>query len=223
MKLTGDLLNKICPQLGNRAQSIADTINKVFALYSMDTPLILTHIIPNLLVECQQFTRFEEGLNYQSIALQKLFSRQRITMAQTIDYGRTATHPANRQMIANTIYGGAWGKLNLGNTQPTDGYDFKGSGWLQCTGRGEHEGFINNYNKKNGTTYTPYDAAKLLRTPNNLEINCHFVCWFFSIYKNILPLIAADKFEAVVRKVNGGTNGLPERTAYYNLCKRWLL
>jgi putative chitinase len=51
----------------------------------------------------------EEGLNYQSIALQKLFSRQRISMGQTIDFGRTMTHPANQQMIANIIYGGQWG------------------------------------------------------------------------------------------------------------------
>lgn len=223
MKLTPELLLKVCPKLGSKAQSISDAINKVFPMYNMDSPLIFTHVIPNLLVECQEFTRFEEGLNYQSVALMKLFSRKRISMAQCIDYGRTATHPANQQAIANTIYGGEWGKLNLGNTQPTDGYDFKGSGILQCTGREEHAKFIDSYNRKVNTLYNPYDAAKLLRNGNNLEINCHFACWFFSIYKNIIPLIAADRFEDVVRKVNGGTNGLAERIGYYTLCKKWFL
>lgn len=222
MILTAELLLKVCPKLGSRAQSIADAINKVFPMYNMDSPLILTHVIPNLLVECQEFTRFEEGLNYQSVALMKLFSRKRISMAQCVDYGRTATHPANQQAIANTIYGGEWGKLNLGNTQPTDGYNFRGGGPLQCTGRNEYQKLTNYYNNKLDQNYTIMQVASMLRDKNNLEMGLHFACWFFSIYKNIIPLIAADKFEDVVRKVNGGTNGLAERIGYYTLCKKWL-
>lgn len=222
MILTSEILKNICPDL-DRSQLISDAINKVIPLYKMDTSLTLTHFIPNLLVECQEFTRFEEGLNYQSVALMKLFSRERISMAQCVDYGRTGTHKANQQVIANTIYGGEWGKRNLGNKAITDGYDFKGSGILQCTGRDEHQQFINYYNRKFGTNFTLYDAALLLRNSNNLEINLHFGCWFFTIYKNIIPLIVADNFKEVVRKVNGGYNGLDERMVYYNRCKQFLV
>lgn len=37
--------------------------------------------------------------------------------------------------IANTVYGGEWGKRNLGNTEPGDGWRFHGRGYVQLTGR----------------------------------------------------------------------------------------
>lgn len=39
----------------------------------------------------------------------------------------------------NLVYGGAWGKSNLGNTEPDDGYNLRGGGALQHTGREEYQ------------------------------------------------------------------------------------
>ena len=77
MKLTAEILNNICPGLA-RPQAIADVLNKVVPAYGMDSTDILEDFIPNLLVECQEFTRFEESLNYSAEALIEKFSRQRI-------------------------------------------------------------------------------------------------------------------------------------------------
>lgn len=38
-------------------------------------------------------------------------------------------------LLANTVYGGAWGRKNLGNTKDGDGYRFRGAGIGQITGR----------------------------------------------------------------------------------------
>ena len=59
----------------------------------------------------------------------------RITEAQAQRYGRTDNRPADQQAIANIVYGGAWGKKNLGNTEPDDGWRFRGRGLIQLTGR----------------------------------------------------------------------------------------
>jgi predicted chitinase len=42
--------------------------------------------------------------------------------------------------IANIIYGGEWGRKNLGNTQPGDGWRFRGGGLPQITGRANYTG-----------------------------------------------------------------------------------
>lgn len=225
MELTGDTMRKICPSLGLGANMIAESIFKVATEYDMDSADILEEFIPNLLVECQNFTRFEEGLNYQSIALQKLFMHSkpaRITMAQTIDYGRTATHPANQQAIANTIYGGEWGRINLGNTQPTDGWDFRGGGPMQATGRDEYESFTKFYNNKFHSAYTVYEVAKMMRNKVNIDMGLHFACWFFSVKKNIVPIAIADNIIKVREKINGGHFGLDEILAFYKKCKVYL-
>jgi predicted chitinase len=38
----------------------------------------------------------------------------------------------------NLIYGGSWGARNLGNTQPNDGYNYRGRGFNQLTGRSNY-------------------------------------------------------------------------------------
>ncbi len=76
-----------------------------------------------------------ENLNYSVDGLLKTFSRERISEADARKYGRTTAHAANQQAIANIIYGGAWGLKNLGNTKPNDGWDFRGVGICQATGR----------------------------------------------------------------------------------------
>ena len=80
----------------------------------------------------------EENLNYAVEGLKVTFSRARISLADCQALGRLPGRPANKQAIANRVYGGAWGKTNLGNTQPNDGWSFRGRGWVQITGRANY-------------------------------------------------------------------------------------
>lgn len=93
--------------------------------YAMATPMIETG---------GTYLPITENLNYSTEALKAKFGN-RISAADAQKYGRNASHPANQEAIANIIYGGEWGKANLGNTQPGDGWKYKGAGLTQMTGR----------------------------------------------------------------------------------------
>src|SRR5690348_16907834 len=45
---------------------------------------------------------------------------------------------ADERSFFNLVYGGPWGMRNLGNTEPDDGYNFRGRGFIQLTGRANY-------------------------------------------------------------------------------------
>jgi len=80
-----------------------------------------------------------ESLNYSVEGLISGFGRHRISILDAKKYGRTATQKANQEMLANILYGGAWGKINLGNLFVGDGWKYRGRGFKQITGRANYE------------------------------------------------------------------------------------
>lgn len=59
----------------------------------------------------------------------------------------------------NTVYGGAWGAKNLGNTSEGDGYKYRGRTVLQLTGRGNYQ------HVQNMTGYEIVDSPDLANDP----------------------------------------------------------
>jgi predicted chitinase len=95
----------------------------------------------------------------------------------------------------------------LGNTQPGDGKRFKGRGPIQLTGRANYQAF----GDKLGVDLIgdPQSAARP-------ELGFRIAGLFWS--RNGLNERAdADDFVGITRRINGGTNGLAERTRYYQL------
>ncbi|MDG3089242.1 DUF4376 domain-containing protein [Vibrio hannami] len=71
----------------------------------------------------------EESLWYRAPRIKQVFSKSRRQgLAPEVLAG-------NPRLLANTVYGGAWGRKNLGNTEPGDGWKFIGRGIGQITGR----------------------------------------------------------------------------------------
>lgn len=99
--------------------------------YALATPVIETG---------GTYEPVSENLNYSVASLTSKFPN-RISVADAQKYGRSAMQPANQEAIANTIYGGSWGRENLGNTQPGDGWNYRGRGLTQITGRRNYAKF----------------------------------------------------------------------------------
>lgn len=222
MLIQGGTIKKICPNLHTaRCAQIESVINKVCPLYGISTAGVLHEFLANVLLESDCFRRYEENMNYSYEALVKKFSRARISTEDALRYGRSSAHPANPKEIANHIYGGEWGKNNLGNTEAGDGWLLRGSGPIQLTGRDMMMHFSQYMLKMHGVNNSIDQWAQILRTSD--EYGMHSACWFFSIAKNLIPLAQTDQMKEIVKRINGGLNALDERMKYYELCKQYIV
>lgn len=98
------------------------------------------------------------------------------------------------------------GSKILGNTQPGDGFKFRGGGVQQLTGRWNWTAF----SKWAGIDFV--NNTDMIIVPYNAVLSAG---WFWSYRK----LAAAANAHDVVREtllINGGSNGLASREAYYN-------
>lgn len=96
------------------------------------------------------------------------------------------------------------GRKSLGNTQPGDGSRYKGRGAIQLTGRANY--------KACGTALgiDLLSKPELAATP---DLAFRVAGWFWK--KNKINDIADQSdWEAVTKKVNGGTNGWANRLLY---------
>lgn len=93
------------------------------------------------------------------------------------------------------------GRKDLGNTQPGDGFRFRGRGLLQTTGRANYAALL----EPLGVDYVA-DPERLGSTEDAARSACYF--W---MSHNLSGVADTGDFLKVVRVINGGANGLAER------------
>lgn len=145
------------------------------------------------------FRPAEENLNYSVAGLKATFSRQRISNAQCEALGRKPGRPADKPGIANTVYGGSWGRTNLGNTEPGDGWRYRGRGLIQLTGRSNYRRTGAEYEVNPDLVLTPAGSIKAATD--------------FWRTRGLNAASDADDVARVTRIINGGDNGLADRKA----------
>lgn len=214
-------LRQISPVITRpNAQIIAPLLDKICPLYGINTKDIFEEFLPNILHESGSFSILTENLNYQAVALTKKFGRHRISIDDCYRYGRTAKQKANQPAIANILYGGTWGKQNLGNIYATDGWDLRGSGPMQITGRYLGTKFMNYYNNRFTIGYSLVRVFELLRS--DIAFGIHAACWLFAIEKKLIDEAIDDKMLTIRKSINGGTFGMEEVNRFYVNCKKYL-
>jgi putative chitinase len=98
-------------------------------------------------------------------------------------------------------------RADLGNTEPGDGFKYRGRGLIQITGRSNHQlcGFALGLDL--------IEHPELLEQPANAARSAG---WFW--YNHGLNELAdAGDIEHITRKINGGLNGYADRQALYAL------
>ena len=136
------------------------------------------------------------------------------TPARQASFLAQLAHESGQLVYVRELASGAAyeGRKDLGNTEPGDGVRFRGRGLLQITGR---------------ANYAACGAAlglDLLAQPVLLEQTtnaCRSAGWFWQS-RGLNALADVGDQVKVTRKINGGTNGLAERLAFFKIAQ-WVL
>lgn len=139
--------------------------------------------------ESASFSRLRESLNYSPGALLTTWPN-RFTKLEAETLGRTPLHPADQVAIGNKAYNG-----RMGNRPGTDdGYDFRGGGYIQLTGR-------LNYRACGEAIGVELEAKPSLieRAP----VSAAAAAWFWRVNK-LGPLLADRGFQVVSNVINTG-------------------
>lgn len=158
-EITKEQLRKIFPKnkggVPNDAhlQAVADELNADLAKYKLDTPVRRAHFFGQIKRESPQFTGAPEDLNYTPAGLIATFgyysnkkhrkeAQDDGRLEQKLPNGKKKIlRKPNEIVIANKVYMGPDGNRYLGNTQPGDGWRFRGRGMKQTTGRSNYRDF----------------------------------------------------------------------------------
>ncbi len=208
---TMDAVNRLA---GNARDNYLEAIRKgdrLFEAHGITTPLRMSHFLAQALHETGGFTILRENMNYSAPRLVEIFGVHHHSAAVTaVEAENLARHP---EKIAERVYGlGNRRKAReLGNTEPGDGFRYRGNGVLQTTGRTNHRRMGAacgvDFEGKPGLVIVPEHALKPALhewTENNLNHS-------------------ADKndIRTITRRINGGLIGFADREAWFN--KVWTL
>ena len=206
--LTEYALNKITGNIVETKFSLEDfkgkTSNKDILIFNalnsgMRDKNELAMFLAQLSHESSNFTRLEENLNYRATTLVKVFPKYVKSLAQANDLVSQG-----KEAIANCIYGG-----RMGNS-PTEGYKYRGRGFIQLTGKDNYVKYANIINQD------IINNPDLCLLPNVASI----VAIAYWNHTNGLAKAGRDgDVRTATKLINGGYNGLDDRT---NLFKQFL-
>lgn len=203
MMLDEKYFEKAFPKAGKQTLKVySDQLPYYMGVYEINTPLRIANFFAQLSHESADFTRLTENLNYSVSALKTLFGRHRISLEDAQKYGRTANQRANQEMIANILYGGEWGRRNLGNVSYGDGWKYRGRGLIQKTGRANYKA----YSKAIGDEKLLIDNPDLILQP---QYAAWTACWWWK-NKGLNEIADTGNIVLARQRVNGGNIGLEE-------------
>jgi len=197
--LTVDQLRAMIPT-NKEVEAWCEELNKALPKYDITTDKRIAGFISQCAHESMDFNALSENLNYREETLNKVFPRY---------FGpgkrNAAEYAKNPEKIANYVYMDEFRTSKLGNTQPGDGWRFRGRGLKQLTGRDNYTRFAKDYDM------TAEQAAEWLETKEGALASA---LWFWNTNK-LNAIADTGNVAALTKKINGGDIGLADRQARY--------
>jgi putative chitinase len=197
--ITVDQLRAMIPT-NKEVEAWCEELNKALPKYDITTDQRIAGFISQCAHESMDFTAMSENLNYREETLNKVFPRY---------FGpgkrNAAEYAKNPEKIANYVYMDEFRTSKLGNTQPGDGWRFRGRGLKQLTGRDNYTRFAKDYD------LTAEEAAVWVETKEGALASA---LWFWNTNK-LNAIADTGSVAALTKKINGGDIGLADRQARY--------
>ncbi len=177
---------------------LAPLISAAAVHYAITTPLRLAHWLAQGAFESQGFELFEESLNYSAERLCQVWPGRFRTLADAEPFAYSP------QKLADAVYAG-----RMGNTGPNDGWEYRGRGVFQLTGKDA-------YAQVGRICGQPYvDHPDMVAGPEGAADTAGG----FWKWKDCNALADCDDVAGVTLRVNGGLNGLTDRQAWLRRTK----
>lgn len=169
--------------------------------YSIDTLLRECAFLAQIGHESNGLTVFVENLNYSAQRLCAVWPKRFPTLAIAEPYHR------NPEKIANKVYANRMGN---GSPETGDGWRYRGRGAKQITGK---------------TNYQLYGDAVGIDAVGNPDLlsqpehACLSAAWYWNSC-NLNALADKEDIRQMTKLINGGYNGLEDRTSRYKRAKQ---
>ena len=170
------------------------------------TPLRVAHFVAQIMHESGGLTVQCENLNYRAERLPQVWP-SRFRPTGPLDPNEFAQNPSK---LANEVYGG-----RMGNSDPEDGFKYRGRGLLQLTGKSSYR-----------------EATAILRkqdpaAPDFVAMPDEVISprWCLAIAasewaeRGCNAMADADNIQQITRRINGGLIGLNDRISWVKRTK----
>jgi putative chitinase len=197
MSLTSKQISVICPTNKN-IDKLVSALNTFLPKYNITSKLEIASFLSQCGHESCDFNSLEENLNYSADALHRTWPKRFPDDATCKAYARQPIK------IANKVYADRMGN---GNEASGDGWKYHGRGAIQLTGFNNNKAF---------SDYSKVPLNELQSYLLTMDGAVESACWFWTVNKLNVFADAGD-VEGLTRKINGGTIGVEDRKARYNV------
>lgn len=207
-----EIVNRIAPKAHDAYGEAIRKGTGLFEHHGIKTPLRIAHFLAQALHETGGFTVLRESMNYTKASrLMAIFGVGKHSAAITAS--EAADLAGNPEAIAERVYGlgNPYKAGELGNTEPGDGFRYRGNGVLQTTGRANHR-------RMGAACGVDFEGNPELVTAPEHALKPALQEW---TDHNLNIFADRNDIRTITRKINGGLNGLIDREAWFN--KLWPL
>jgi predicted chitinase len=205
--LTSASISAICPRARpDIVETLLTDAEAHFLRAGIDSEVKLAHFFGQIAAETGGLGRIDENLNYTSAQrLQAVYGRRLFpTLGVASQYVRAP------QKLANYVYAN---KIGNGDTASGDGWNYRGSGLIQLTGR-------ENFRNAGTLVQMPLEQNPDLARHSDSALAIALAYWVKRDISSVAGDATDQAVEAVTRRINPAMLGLAERKAFFKKALR---